>query len=111
MATVEQCRQALADIAKRLESDPDTAARVSLDRTLACHIRDLDVFFHGRLHAGTVENLADGDDPKAQIRLAIGSDDLVAVVAGQLNFATAWASGRASVKASFTDLLKLRKLL
>ena len=111
MATVDQCRQALGDIATKLSSDPEAAARVNLDRSLACHIRDLNVSFHGRLHDGTLDDLTDGDDPKAQIRLAIGSDDLVALVAGRLNFAAAWASGRASVKASFTDLLKLRKLL
>ena len=111
MATVEQCRQALGDIAAKLAGDPATAARVNLDRSLACHIRDLDVSFHGRLRGGAIEDLTDGDDPKAQIRLAIGSDDLVALVAGRLDFAAAWASGRASVKASFSDLLKLRKLL
>jgi hypothetical protein len=111
MATVEQCRQALQDIAARLGADPDAAARVNLDRSLACHIRDLDVFFHGRLTKGTIVNLADGDDPKAQIRLSLSGDDLLALVAGRLNFAAAWASGKVSVKAGFGDLLKLRKLL
>lgn len=111
MATVEQCRLALLDIAARLAADADAAARVNLDRSLACHIRDLNVYFHGRLAKGTIVDLTDGDDPKAQIRLSLSSDDLVALVAGQLNFAGAWASGRVSVKASFGDLLKLRKLL
>jgi predicted lipid carrier protein YhbT len=111
MATVDQCRQALKDIAQRLARDPDAAGRVKLDRSLACQIRDLDVAFHGRLRDGSLSEMTDGDDPKAQIRLTIGSDDLVALVAGELNFAAAWASGRASVKASLGDLLKLRKLL
>ncbi len=111
MATVDECRQALGDLATKLASDPASAARVNLDRSLACQIKDLNVAFHGRLHGGSVMDLADGDDPRAQIRLTISSDDLVALVAGQLNFAAAWASGRASVKASFSDLLKLRKLL
>jgi hypothetical protein len=111
VATVEQCRQALGDIATKLSGDPATAARLNLDRSLVCHIRDLNMSFHGRLRNGTLEDMTEGEDPNAQIRLSIGSDDLVALVAGQLNFATAWASGRASVKASFTDLLKLRKLL
>jgi hypothetical protein len=111
MATVEQCRQALQDIAARLAADPDAATRVNLDRSLACHIRDLDAFFHGRLAKGTIVNLADGDDPKAQIRLSLGGDDLLGLVAGRLNFAAAWASGKVSVKAGFGDLLKLRKLL
>jgi hypothetical protein len=111
MATVDECRQALRDIAERLGADPDAAERVNLDRSLACHVRDLDVFFHGRLRGGTIVDIADGDDPRAQIRLTIRGDDLLALVAGELNFGAAWASGRVSVRASFGDLLKLRKLL
>jgi hypothetical protein len=111
MATVEQCRQALGELAGRLATTPEAGARLDFDRTLACHIRDLDVAFHGRLTGGRIVDLTDGDNPAAKIRLAIGSDDLLALVAGELNFAAAWASGRASVKASLGDLLKLRKLL
>ncbi len=111
MATVGQCREALRDLAARFGANPDGSARVNLDRSLACHIRDLDVYFHGRLWGGSIEGIADGDDPKAQMRLALSSDDLVSLVAGELHFAGAWASGRISVKASFGDLLKLRKLL
>lgn len=110
MATVEQCREALLGVAARLAADPEAAARVDLDRSLACHIKDLNHFFHGRLKNGTIVDLTDGDDPKAQIRLGIAGDDLLALVAGELHFASAWASGRVSVKAGFTDLLKLRKL-
>jgi hypothetical protein len=111
MATVEQCRQALQEIAGRLAADPEAARRVGLDRRLACHIRDLDVYFHGRLRNGTIVDLADGDDPSAQIRLSVAGDDLLALVAGHASFASAWASGRVSVRASLGDLLKLRKLL
>ena len=67
--------------------------------------------FQGRLRGGTIVDLTDGDDPSAQIRLSLTGDDLLALVAGSLNFAGAWASGRVSVKAAFGDLLKLRKLL
>jgi len=111
MATVEQCRAALGKLAEKMAGDPNAAARVNFDRSLGCHIRDLNVHFHGRLQGGTITGLADGEDPKAQIKLAVGSDDLLSLVAGDLNFAGAWAGGRVSVKASFGDLLKLRKLL
>ena len=111
MATVEQCRQALESIAERLASDPEAGKRVDLDRSLACHIRDMDTYFHGRIQNGSIVGLAEGDDPRAQMRLSLSGDDLLALVAGELNFASAWASGRVSVKASFGDLLKLRKLL
>jgi hypothetical protein len=109
MATVEQCRQALTDFAKRLAASPN-AAGVNLDRSLACHIRDLDVYFHGRLRDGTITDITDGDDPQAQIRLALSSDDLISLVAGELHLGGAWATGRVSVRAGMGDLLKLRKL-
>jgi hypothetical protein len=111
MATVEQCRSALQEVAARMLADPERAQRVDLDRSLACHIRDLDAYFHGRLARGTIVDLTDGDDPKAAIRLTVDGDDLLALVNGELNFAKAWASGRLSVHASFRDLLKLRRLL
>lgn len=111
MATVEQCRQALESIAERMAADPQVAKRVDFNRPLACHIRDLDTYFHGRLSNGTITGLAEGDDPKAAVRLSLSSDDLLALVAGELHFAAAWATGRISVKAGFGDLLKLRKLL
>ncbi len=38
-------------------------------------------------------------------------DDLVELVNGRLNFASAWASGRVKLEASILDLLQLRKLL
>jgi hypothetical protein len=111
MATVEQCRQALERFAERLSANPTSAKRVNLDRSLACHITDLGVHFRGRIAGGTIVNLTDGDDPGAQLRLGVASDDLLALVAGELNFASAWASGRVSVKAGLRDLLKLRQLL
>ncbi|HLT12197.1 MAG TPA: alkyl sulfatase C-terminal domain-containing protein [Micromonosporaceae bacterium] len=111
MATVEECRQALVDLSSRLASDPEASAKVNLDRTVSCHIRDLDTHFRARLNNGAIVDIVDGEDPSAQIKLAMSSDDLLAMVAGDLHFAVAWASGRVSVKASFGDLLKLRKLL
>jgi putative sterol carrier protein len=39
------------------------------------------------------------------------SDDLVALTDGQLNVASAWATGRLRVDASIKDMLRLRALL
>jgi hypothetical protein len=111
MATVEQCRVALSEVAQRLAGDPQAGAKVDLDRSFACQIRDLGVSFQGRLANGTIVGLTETDDPRADIRMTVGSDDLLALVAGDLNFAKAWASGRLSVHASFRDLLKIRKLI
>jgi hypothetical protein len=114
MATVDECRTALRTVVARLAADREWVARLarlSLDRAVACHIADLDVYFHGRLQGGELIGIADGDDPRAQIRLNVKGDDLLAMVDGKLNFVGAWATGRLSVKASFGDLFKLRKLL
>ena len=109
MATVDECRAALHALAARL--DAHDGGRVDLDRSLACTVRDLGVAFHGRLAGGRLLDIADGDDPKARIRLTSTSDDLVALVNGQLDITRAWSSGRIAINANPFDLLKLRKLL
>lgn len=112
MATVEQCRTALQALAARLASNAsEVSTKLDFDRTLACRVTDLGVAFHGRLKDGQILDLADGDDPKAKLRLTSSSDDLVALVDGKLNVTSAWASGRIKIDASLFDLMKLRKLL
>jgi predicted lipid carrier protein YhbT len=111
MATVDECRQALTALAARMEENAAVAGRIDLDRPLACTIKDLGVAFHGQLTGGKLVGITDGDNPNAKIRLTTGSDDLVALVAGRLDFAKAWTSGRLAVNANPFDLLKLRKLL
>ncbi|MGB2569875.1 SCP2 sterol-binding domain-containing protein [Micromonospora citrea] len=111
MASVDECRQALRDLAARLDRHAEMQGKIDLDRTLACRITDLDTAFHGRLAGGRLVDLSDGDDPKAKIALVCGSDDLVALVHGQLDITRAIGSRRVSIKANPFDLMKLRKLL
>ena len=73
----------------------------ALDRSLTCHITDLDVTFAGRLQDGRIEVRDTRPGPpvdKAQIRLSMKGDDLVALVNGELNFAKAWASAGSAWK-------------
>ncbi|MFI8220531.1 sterol-binding protein [Streptomyces sp. NPDC085932] len=115
MATIEECRSALdklSDSMQRAEGDVREAA--ALDRSVSCHITDLDVTFVGRMRGGRIEvrDTVPGPPPdKAGIRLAMTGDDLVALVDGELNFATAWGSGRVKLHAGLRDLLRLRRLL
>jgi hypothetical protein len=115
MATIEECRAALGRLAENLagaEGDVRTAA--ALDRSLSCHVTDLDITFAGRLRGGMIEVLDTLQGPpreRAQIRLAMAGDDLVALVDGGLNFAKAWGSGRLRLEAGLRDLFRLRKLL
>ncbi|MEH0933317.1 SCP2 sterol-binding domain-containing protein [Micromonospora sp. CPCC 205558] len=112
MASVDECRQALQELAARLDRNAETVReRIDLDRTLACRITDLDTAFHGRITDGRLVELTDGDDPKAKIALSTSSDDLLALVRGDLDVTSAVTSRRVSIKANPFDLLKLRKLL
>ncbi|MEV6695111.1 SCP2 sterol-binding domain-containing protein [Micromonospora sp. NPDC051196] len=112
MATVDECRQALQDLADRLERNAETVReRVDLDRTLACRITDLETAFHGRISDGRLVDLSDGDNPQAKIAMSTTSDDLVALVRGELDVTRAVANRRVSIKANPFDLMKLRKLL
>lgn len=113
MATLEQCQEALGDLAARLAGADDGARRRgSLERTLACVVPDLATVFTGRLVDGALHEVTLGGPARgAQITLTVSSDDLVALTGGQLGFASAWASGRLRIEASVMDLIRLRNLL
>jgi predicted lipid carrier protein YhbT len=111
MATREECLAALQGLAARLATvDDDVRRKHSVDRTLSCTVSDLGATFVGRLQDGALVDVREEDSP-AQIRLQVDSDDLIALVGGSLNFASAWAKGRLRVEASVLDLLRLRTLL
>jgi predicted lipid carrier protein YhbT len=111
VATVDECRQALHDLAARLDRNAETRGKLDLDRPIACRVTDLGTAFRARLEGGRLVDIADGDDPKARIALTSTSDDLLALVAGTLDITSAIASRRVSIKANPFDLLKLRKIL
>ncbi len=110
-----ECRSALRRLSDNLAAaDGDVRSAAALDRSLSCHIKDLDITFTGRLADGRIEVRDTVEGPpreKAEIRLTMTGDDLVALVDGDLNFAKAWASGRVRLEAGLRDLLKLRSLL
>ncbi|MER7813235.1 SCP2 sterol-binding domain-containing protein [Streptomyces sp900116325] len=115
MATMAECRSALDRLSDNLTTaDGDVRSATALDRSLSCHIKDLAITFTGRLKDGRIEVLDTIEGPpveKAEIRLTMTGDDLVAMVNGELNFARAWGSGRVRLEAGFRDLLRLRTLL
>ena len=111
MASLEECHDAIEELAARLASiDAGTRAEHLPDRTLACTILDLDVTYSGRLHGGDLVEITTEEQPPAQIRLLVTSDDLVDLVDGRLRFAHAWSTGRLHLDASLRDLLRLRAL-
>ncbi|AJE39999.1 MULTISPECIES: SCP2 sterol-binding domain-containing protein [Streptomyces] len=115
MATIDECRSALDKLSDNLAgADGDVRAAAGMDRSLSCRITDLDITFVGRLEDGRIKVLDTLQGPpaeKAQIRLTMTGDDLVAMVDGRLNFGRAWGSGRVRLEAALLDLFRLRKLL
>ena len=115
MATVQECEKALLWLADRLaEVDPEVRSRYVVTRTLACRVPDLGVVFLATLNDEGIEQLRceqGKDTDGAQVRLAADSDDLLALVEGELSPPMAWATGRLRIDASMLDLLKLRALL
>jgi len=109
---MDECMKALRGILGDLAANP---AAEGLDRSLSCRLTDLDQVVLGRLSSGAVRDLQPVPDepsvPKADIRLTMTSDDLVALTDGRLSFGPAWATGRVKLEAGLRDLLRLRKLL
>lgn len=110
MATVDECEQALADLADRLAANEAAQRSVSFDRTVSCTIRDLDVIFAGRLKGGQLVDIRRAPSKDAQVKLSMTSDDLLGLVSGRLKMASAWATGRIKIDASVRDMLRLRSL-
>jgi hypothetical protein len=109
---MDECLTALKSILGDIAAHP---AAAGLDRSLSCRLTDLDEVVLGRLSTGAVRDLhvlPHGPEvPKADIRLTMKSDDLIALTDGQLHFGTAWATGKVKLEAGLRDLLRLRKIL
>jgi len=109
---MDQCLTALQKVLGDFAASP---AAAGLGRSLSCRLTDLDEVVLGRLSTGAVRELhvlPHGPEvPKADIRLTMSSDDLVALTDGDLHFGTAWASGRVKLEAGLRDLLRLRKII
>jgi hypothetical protein len=109
---MDECLKALKGILGDIAAHP---AAAGLDRSLSCRLTDLQEVVLGRLNSGSVRDLTvvpEGPDvPKADIRLTMTSDDLVALTDGKLHFGQAWATGRVKLEAGLRDLLRLRKIL
>lgn len=115
MATAKQCRAALDQLVKTVDGvDPTLRARHIPERSVLCIVRDLDLVFTARLDAEGVHDLTQAPattEPAAcDVRLALDSDDLIALATREEDFLTAWLRGRVSVSASMRDMLRLRSL-
>jgi SCP-2 sterol transfer family len=109
VAAIEQCMTALQGVLGEIASHKATQG---LDHSVSCRFPDLGQAVMGRLHDGTfsdVHPVDDGPDvPRADVRLTMDSDDLVAMTEGRLSFPKAMLSGKVKVEAPLKDMFRLR---
>lgn len=111
MASEEECEAALRTLVDALATlDPEVRRKHLVNRSVSLRVTDLDRTWTGDLTEDGLVGLRT-DAPKAQVRLSVGSDDLVALVEGRLAVPTAVATGRIRVQASPFDLLRLSAFL
>ncbi|MGB8650484.1 MAG: SCP2 sterol-binding domain-containing protein [Mycobacteriales bacterium] len=112
MATEAECELALRSLVAKLAAvDPEVRSRYLLERTVSCRISDLGVTWRARLCDEGLVDVSSDDDSKAQVRLTVASDDLLALIEGRLAVTTAFAIGKLRVQASPLDLLRLGSFL
>ncbi|MCU1599895.1 MAG: hypothetical protein JWO22_604 [Frankiales bacterium] len=112
MATEAECDTALRSLVDMLAQVPtEVRARYVLDRSVSVKVYDLGVTWSGRLCEDGIVGLTTGDDAKAQVRLSVSSDDLIALVEGRQAVPSALATGKVRVQASPLDMLRLTNLI
>jgi hypothetical protein len=114
LASKEEVEERLNELIDRLGQSEEAAREIGRSlpdpRTLALHITDLDIWFWTELAEGKLSPLNEGEPEEPHIRIRAASDDLVGLVESGGNLLSAIASGRVRIKASFSDLLALRRL-
>jgi predicted lipid carrier protein YhbT len=115
VATKREVERKLRELIGRLESadsDVQRSLAGALPDSRIIHVRvpDLDVSYWTELSGGRMGALRRGEPPDPEIRVLVDSDDLIALVDGRRSLFSAYLAGVVKIDASFSDLLRLRKL-
>lgn len=112
MATQEACFAAICTVVARFNDLDVGHKRTRIpERTVGCTVLDLDVTYVGTLDGGYLVDIRESRDHESDMRLICASDDLIALVDGELKFSHAWSTGRVRIDASMRDLIRMRALL
>jgi predicted lipid carrier protein YhbT len=111
-ASEAECDEAFRGLADLLGAlDPDVRKKYVIDRTVSCRVSDLGVTWSARVCDEGLLGLTTTDDSKAQVRLTVGSNDLLALTQSRLTVGAAFATGKLRIQASPLDLLRLGSFL
>lgn len=112
MATQQEVEATLKQLMRRFEEVNDAyRSLLPSHRIVEAEFPDIDLVYHAEWDEGAMSDLRAGPADRAQIKVSLDSDDLLAMAAGELRFRRAYATNRIDVDASVTDLLRLRGVL
>jgi hypothetical protein len=113
MATVEEVERTVHALMRRLERiDPNYRSMMPSRRTIQAECPDLGLVYHAHWRDGRLSELHPGKpERRADIRVRVDSDDLMALANEDAEFRRAVNDGRVRIDASMTDLLRLRAVL
>ena len=115
MATKRMVEQRLRELIKRLKQ-ADSQVHSSLaeslpdPRIIQIVIPDLEATYWTEMSGGVMGRLHPGPPPSADIRIRCSSDHMVEMVDGKRSLFSSYLAGQLKIDASFTDMLRLRKL-
>jgi hypothetical protein len=115
VATKRQVEQKLRELIRRLR-EADSKVHSSLasslpePRVISIEIPDLGATYWTEMSDGVMGRLHSGPPDRADIRVKATSDHLVEMVDGKRSLFSAYLAGQLKIDASFTDMLRLRKL-
>jgi hypothetical protein len=115
VATRLEVEDKLRELIGRLDdADADVRDRLAdslpESRSIEIYLPDLRTSFWTELAGGRMGTLRPGGKEDADIRIEVGSDDLVALVDGKRSLFSSYLSGQVRIRASVGDLMRLRKL-
>lgn len=113
VATESEVESTIDALIRRFHDvQPHYRAMLPSRRTIEAECPDLDTVWHAHWRNGELSEVREGaSERRPDIRIIVDSDDLVAMARGELDFGRAWSQDRVKLKASMTDLLRLRAVL
>jgi predicted lipid carrier protein YhbT len=115
VATRRQVETKLRELIRRLASAGDDvhgslSETMPEGRVIEVTVPDLEAAYWTEMREGRMTRLHTGPPGRADIRVRVRSDDLVALVEGRKSIFSSYVGGKVKIEASFSDLLRLRKL-
>ncbi|CAN5290533.1 hypothetical protein BH20ACT24_BH20ACT24_07370 [soil metagenome] len=115
MATKQDVEDKLRALIRRLDG-ADQGIRHSLAgslperRVIEVTVPDLPATYWTEMVGGRMGALLEGSPERSDIRIRVPSDHLVELVDGRASLFSSFVGGQVKIEASFSDLMRLRKL-